>query len=139
MSSINPADCIIGSKLQGVCRGNRPRSPKTDIIILPRYNNRKCVLEGFATCEIIDKVKKLSAKDYLECLRIIRENGYSPKESINFEIKGNEISCEFETQLKKGLIFKGIIALGILVRSFSKGGLYGASETYMGTPKFRLK
>jgi len=137
MSLISSGDCLVGSKLRGGCSGKLPRSTKTNFIILQRYNTKRCVLEGYAECKIIDKVTKLSITDYLVCLEKIRENGYNPKEIINSEIKGNEISCEFQTQSKNE--FKSIIALGILVRSFSKGGYYKMNETFMGVPKYTLK
>lgn len=137
MSLISSGDCLVGSKLRGGCRGKAPRSTKTNFIILQKYNTERCVLEGYAECKIINKVTKLSKTDYLTCLGVIRENGYNPKEIINSEIKGNEISCEFQTQSNSE--FKSIIALSILVRSFSRGGYYKLNETFMGTPKCILK
>ena len=134
---MNSGECIVGSKLQGLCRGNSPRL-STKFIVLQRYNNQGCILEGFTNCKIIDKVTKLSEEEYSECLNAVRKAGYQPKENIGKKMQGKEIFCEFQKQYR-GLVFKSIIALGFLIRPIPKGKIYTMTETHMGVPDFVLK
>ena len=95
MNSINSGTCLVGSVLQGVCRGNAPRlSSKRDFIMLSRFNPSKLIFEGYAKCVILDKVNKLSQKEYLDCLECIRKNEYHPQTVLGDTIQGNEISCD---------------------------------------------
>ena len=139
MNSIISDICVVGSELEGNCKGNSIRiNIKRNIILLPNYNNKNCVLEGFAKCKINQKVK-LSQEDYIECLQIIRKLGYQPQESIGYEIKGTEISCEFDRQQipsRNLVILKSKIALGILNRTFSKGGFYEITKSYTKTQNY---
>ena len=141
---IESGTCLVGSELRG--KSNKPpRTCKTDIRILPRYNKFYCVLEYGAMCEIVKSVHQLSREEYLECLNVIRINGYEPKEVVGVPpIMGSEVSCEFDNKIShfKGnqwVTFKGKIAIGTLNKPFSRGGFYKSSDIHVGAPKFQLK
>ncbi len=134
--------CLIGSELIG--RSNKqPRCSKKDIRILPKYNPNQCILEYGARCSISKEVDKLSSEEKKECINFIRNNEYEPKEVAGISITGNEISCEYENNPSlvgnQWIGFKGKIALSVLNKPFSKGGIYKINEVHVGTPKFQLK
>jgi|SRR3989344_123112 len=143
MKSITSGHCLVGSELLSLCEKAKVRRDiKREIAILPKYNQHNYVIESRANCKIINKVSKLTDEEYVECMKVIRKNGFQPFDNVGYEIKGNEIACECDNNQdcsRTILTFKSKIALALLIRSFPKGGTYKMNETYMGVPKFKLR
>lgn len=128
--------CILGSKLLGISKNNRPNI-KTGIIILKRYNDYCLVLVNNCSCKIL-QVSNLPDWEYKKCMEKLRERDCKPSDEITDELEGRRIFCEFNGKPKevrgsgrKQVVMKSKIAVAYISHKENKSGTYIASDKFI--------